>query len=76
MYYNSKFLLFIINIKRTIKVLTKKKQMKLFSIYLTAIVLTLLPFVSIANNIKQDLQQRTEKIDSIITSYSTYLQNS
>ena len=49
--------------------------MKLFSIYLAAIVLSLLPFVSIANNIKQDLKQRTEKIDSVITSYSSYLQN-
>ena len=66
----------IINSKRTTKVLTKKKLMKLFSLYLAAIVLTLLPFVSIANNIKQDLQQRTETLDSVITSYSSYLQNS
>jgi len=50
--------------------------MKLFSLYLVAIVLTLLPFVSIANNIKQDLQNRTDRIDSVISSYSTYLQNS
>ena len=50
--------------------------MKLFILYLSAIVLSLLPFVSIANNIKQDLQQRTETIDSVITSYSSYLQNS
>jgi len=66
----------IINSKRTVKFSPIKKLMKLFSLYLAAIVLTLLPFVSIANNIKQDLQQRTEQFDSVITSYSTYLQNS
>tara|TARA_R100001480_G_scaffold3025_1_gene8206 strand:+ start:2245 stop:2484 length:240 start_codon:yes stop_codon:yes gene_type:complete len=66
----------IINSKRTTKFSPKKKQMKLFILYLSAIVLSLLPFVSIANNIKQDLQQRTETIDSVITSYSSYLQNS
>jgi len=76
LYYNSKFIVVIINSKRTTKFSPKKNQMKLFSLYLVAIVLTLLPFVSIANNIKQDLQNRTDRIDSVISSYSTYLQNS
>jgi len=49
--------------------------MKLFVLYLSAIVLTLIPFVSIANNIKQDIQNKTNSFDSAITSYSQYLQN-
>ena len=50
-------------------------KMKLFVLYLSAILFTLIPFVSIANNIRQDIQNKTNSFDSAITSYSQYLQN-
>lgn len=49
--------------------------MKLFTLYLFAIVLSVIPFISVANSIKQDLQNKTEKIDNVVSAYSQYLHN-
>ena len=49
-------------------------QMKLFSIYLFCIALLTYHGLSIANNIKKDLLNQSNSINSAVTSYSQYLQ--
>ncbi len=49
--------------------------MKVLTIYLLSLVFFASAGQHIANNIKENLQQRTEKIDSVLSSYSVYLQN-
>ena len=48
--------------------------MKLFSIYLFCIALLSYQGFSIANNIKKDLLNQSNQINSAVTSYSQYLQ--
>ena len=48
--------------------------MKLFSIYLFCIALLSYQGFSIANNIKKDLLNQSNSINSAVTSYSQYLQ--
>ena len=50
-------------------------QMKLFSIYLFCIALLTYHGLSIANNIKKDLLNQSNSINSVVTSYSQYLQS-
>tara|TARA_B100000424_G_scaffold248022_1_gene220848 strand:+ start:582 stop:791 length:210 start_codon:yes stop_codon:yes gene_type:complete len=52
-----------------------QKKMKVLTIYLLSLVFFASAGQHIANNIKENLQQRTEKIDSVLSSYSVYLQN-
>ena len=76
MYYNSKFLLFIINSNgRKIFIPPYQKKMKLLSIYLLSLFVFASVGTHLGNNIKQSLQERTSKIDSVLSSYSMYLQN-
>ena len=49
-------------------------QMKLFSIYLFCIALLTYHGLSMANNIKKDLLNQSNQINSAVTSYSQYLQ--
>ena len=49
--------------------------MKVLTIYLLSLVLLTGVGQSIATNIKESLQDRTNKIDSVLSSYSMYLQN-
>ena len=49
-------------------------QMKLFSIYLFCIALLTYHGFSMANNIKKDLLNQSNSINSAVTSYSQYLQ--
>ena len=76
MYYNSKFLVTIIKSKEEkffINFLPKK--MKVLTIYLLSLVFFASVGQHIASNIKESLQDRTNKIDSVLSSYSMYLQN-
>ena len=76
MYYNSSFLVTIINIKRRKFFTTShQKKMKVLTIYLLSLVFFASAGQHIANNIKDSLQERTNKIDSVLSSYSVYLQN-
>ena len=50
-------------------------QMKLFSIYLFCIALLTYHGLSMANNIKKDLLNQSNSINSAVTSYSQYLQS-
>ena len=59
--------------RKLLQLLTKKK-MKLFSIYLFCIALLSYQGFSIANNIKKDLLNQSNSINSAVTSYSQYLQ--
>lgn len=72
----SKFLLFIINSKEE-KIFYNflPKKMKVLTIYLLSLVFFTGVGSHIANNIKENLQERTNKIDSVLSSYSVYLQN-
>ena len=49
-------------------------QMKLFSIYLFCIAILTYHGLSMANNIKKDLLNQSNSINSAVTSYSQYLQ--
>ena len=49
--------------------------MKLLIVYLLSLVFFASVGQHIASNIKESLQDRTNKIDSVISSYSVYLQN-
>ena len=49
--------------------------MKVLTIYLLSLVFFASVGQHIATNIKESLEQRTEKIDSVLSSYSVYLQN-
>lgn len=50
-------------------------QMKLLTVYLLSLVFFASVGQHIASNIKESLQERTDKIDSVLSSYSVYLQN-
>ena len=50
-------------------------QMKVLTVYLLSLVFFASVGSHIANNIKESLQDRTNKIDSVLSSYSMYLQN-
>jgi hypothetical protein len=52
-----------------------QKKMKVLTVYLLSLVFFASVGQHIASNIKENLQQRTEKIDSVLSSYSVYLQN-
>ena len=75
MYYNSSFLLFIINSKEE-KIFYNflPKKMKVLTVYLLSLVFFTGVGSHIANNIKGSLEERTNKIDSVLSSYSVYLQ--
>ena len=49
--------------------------MKVLTIYLLSLVFFASVGQHIANNIKESLQDRTDRIDSVLSSYSVYLQN-
>ena len=76
MYYNSRFLVTIINTKgRKIFYNFLPKKMKVLTIYLLSLVFFASVGKHLASNIKESLQDRTNKIDSVLSSYSVYLQN-
>ena len=50
-------------------------QMKVLTVYLLSLVFFASVGQHIATNIKESLQDRTNKIDSVLSSYSVYLQN-
>jgi hypothetical protein len=52
-----------------------QKKMKVLTIYLLSLVFFASVGQHIATNIKENLEQRTNKIDSVLSSYSVYLQN-
>ena len=76
MYYNSSFLVTIINSKEE-KIFYNflPKKMKVLTVYLLSLVFFTGVGSHIATNIKENLQDRTNKIDSVLSSYSVYLQN-
>ena len=49
--------------------------MKVLTIYLLSLVFFASVGQHIASNIKENLQERTDRLDSILSSYSVYLQN-
>ena len=49
--------------------------MKILTIYLLSLVFFASVGQHLASNIKESLQDRTNKIDSVLSSYSMYLQN-
>lgn len=51
------------------------KKMKVLTIYLLSLVFFASAGQHIATNIKESLEERTDKIDSVLSSYSVYLQN-
>ena len=76
MYYNSSFLVTIIISKEEKFLSTSyQKKMKVLTIYLLSLVFFASAGQHIATNIKENLQQRTDKLDSVLSSYSVYLQN-
>ena len=50
-------------------------QMKVLTIYLLSLVFFASVGQHYATNIKESLQDRTNKLDSVLSSYSVYLQN-
>ena len=72
MCYISKYVYNVIK-KKTFST-SYQKKMKLFSIYLFCIALLSYQGFSIANNIKKDLLNQSNQINSAVTSYSQYLQ--
>ena len=52
-----------------------QKKMKVLTIYLLSLVFFASVGQHLATNIKESLEQRTDKIDSVLSSYSVYLQN-
>tara|TARA_R100000773_G_C4133400_1_gene63247 strand:- start:355 stop:549 length:195 start_codon:yes stop_codon:yes gene_type:complete len=51
------------------------KKMKVLTIYLLSLVFFASVGQHLASNIKENLQERTNRIDSVLSSYSVYLQN-
>ena len=49
--------------------------MKVLTIYLLSLVFFASVGQHLASNIKENLQERTDRIDSVLSSYSVYLQN-
>ena len=72
---NSRFLVTIIISKETTYLPSPNKNMKVLIIYLLSLSFFASVGSHIATNIKESLQDRTEKIDSVLSSYSVYLQN-
>ena len=73
---NRRFLLTIINSEGdTFCLYYKKLTMKLLTIYLLSLCFFASVGSHIATNIKESLEDRTNKIDSVLSSYSMYLQN-
>ena len=50
-------------------------KMKVLTIYLLSLVFFASVGQHIASNIKENLQNRTDRLDSVLSSYSVYLQN-
>ena len=76
MYYNSSFLVTIIKSKEENFFTTSyQKKMKVLTVYLLSLVFFSSVCQHIASNIKESLQERTNRIDSVLSSYSMYLQN-
>ena len=50
-------------------------RMKVLTVYLLSLFFFASVGQHIATNIKESLQDRTDKIDSVLSSYSMYLQN-
>ena len=77
LYYNNRFLVTIINSIGRKKFFTTsyQKKMKVLAIYLFSLVLFASVGQHLASNIKENLQDRTNKIDNVLSSYSMYLQN-
>ena len=76
LYYNSRFLVANINSKEE-KIFYNflPKKMKVLIVYLLSLVFFASVGQHIATNIKENLQERTNRIDSVLSSYSMYLQN-
>ena len=75
MYYNSNFLVTIINIKRRNFFTTShQKKMKVLTIYLLSLCFFASVGSHIASDIKENLQEKTNRFDSALSSYSMYLQ--
>ena len=49
--------------------------MKVLTIYLLSLCFFASVGSNIASNIKENLENRTDKLDSVLSSYSVYLQN-
>ena len=49
--------------------------MKLYFLYSIAILLVLWPYAIIANNLRDNLQDRTTQFENVLSTYSIYLQN-
>ena len=75
MYYNSKFIVVIIIVQGTKLFPPQKKIMKVLTVYLLSLVFFASVGQHIATNIRENLEDRTNKIDSVLSSYSMYLQN-
>ena len=72
----SRILLTIINSNgRQFYLPSPNKIMKVLIIYLLSLSFFASVGSHIANNIKENLETRTEKLDSVLSSYSVYLQN-
>ena len=52
-----------------------QKKMKVLTVYLLSLCFFASVGSHIASNIKENLQNRTDKLDSVLSSYSVYLQN-
>ena len=52
-----------------------QKIMKVLTVYLLSLCFFASVGSHIASNIKENLQNRTDKLDSVLSSYSVYLQN-
>ena len=52
-----------------------QKKMKVLTIYLLSLVFFASVGQHLASNIKENLQERTNRLDSVLSSYSVYLQN-
>ena len=73
---NNRFLVTTIIVrKKNFYQLPTKKKMKVLTVYLLSLVFFASVGQHIATNIKKSLQERTDKIDSVLSSYSVYLQN-
>ena len=75
MYYNSKFIVTIIMSKGDKFFITPhQKKMKVLFIYLLSLCFFASVGTQIGNNIKENLQEKTNRFDSAVTSYSMFLQ--
>ena len=76
MYYNSRIIVTIIISKGDKFFITPhQKKMKVLTVYLLSLVFFASVGQHIATNIRENLEDRTNKIDSVLSSYSMYLQN-